>query len=294
MLLAVAACRDNTRDRAPSSEESLPPVISRGPATDTNWDEGAGPMMLVSLGNGADSAAIVFPEVTDTTIRAFQGSAPAVSGVVFDLLGRGGSFDASTVTPLAVRAGANRECNAWPAARVQSPHQGWRVGLVRGNVQAIALDSIEALPSTDSAVLAASLAQSAAGLSVSSDPTFRRLPFRVRSAYTFRFDSVDMVAADIVRALNEEANPRIEHLLLIGERPAGKTGKYAVGYYSRIAGSEETMQATEILAAVEIMASKRPAIIVNVESEEGSRLGLIERMEPVQWRSTWKSAYTNC
>jgi hypothetical protein len=143
-------------------------------------------------------------------------------------------------------------------------------------------------------MLAASLAQTAATLPVSSDPTFRRLPFRVQSAYTFRLDSVEVVVADVVRALNEEANPRIEHLLLIGERPIGTKGKYAVGYFSRIAGAEETMQATEVLAAVRIGVSKSPAIVVGVDSEEGVQLGLIERNGPGQWRPTWKSAYTTC
>jgi hypothetical protein len=143
-------------------------------------------------------------------------------------------------------------------------------------------------------MLAVSLAQTAATLPVSSDPTFRKLPFRVQSAYTFRLDSVEVVIADIVRALNEEANPRIEHLLLIGERPAGTKGKYAVGYFSRIAGPEETMQATEVLAAVRIGVSKSPAIVVGVDSEEGVQLGLIERTGPGQWRPTWKSAYTTC
>jgi hypothetical protein len=54
------------------------------------------------------------------------------------------------------------------------------------------------------------------------------------------------------------------------------------------------MQATEVLAAVQIKVSKRPAIIVNVESEEGAKLGLIERTGPGQWRLIWQSAYTNC
>ncbi|HTE89441.1 MAG TPA: hypothetical protein VK639_10825 [Terriglobales bacterium] len=120
------------------------------------------------------------------------------------------------------------------------------------------------------------------------------MPFRVQSAYTFRLDSAEVVIADIVRTLNEEANPRIEHLLLIGERAAGSKGKYAVGYFSRIAGPEETMQATEVLAAVRIGVSKSPAIIISVESEDGVKLGLIERTGPGQWRPTWKSASTTC
>jgi hypothetical protein len=217
-----------------------------------------------------------------------------VSAFVFELFNRAGKVDSTRVLPQKIAADTTRDCSAWPVGRTQSANPDWRVGFVRGNVRAIPLDSIGSLPSADSAMLAASLAQTAATLPVSSDPTFRKLPFRVQSAYTFRLDSVEVVIADIVRALNEEANPRIEHLLLIGERPAGTKGKYAVGYFSRIAGPEETMQATEVLAAVRIGVSKSPAIVVGVDSEEGVQLGLIERTGPGQWRPTWKSAYTTC
>jgi hypothetical protein len=249
--------------------------------------------MLLSAGNGSDSVSIVLPEATDSTIELIQDVAP-VTGFVFDLFNRGGKVDSTRVLPLKMGTDSTRECSAWPVGRTQSTHLHWRVGFVRGNVSAIALDSIGSLPSADSAMLAASLAQTAATLPVSSDPTFRRLPFRVQSAYTFRLDSVEVVVADVVRALNEEANPRIEHLLLIGERPIGTKGKYAVGYFSRIAGAEETMQATEVLAVVRIGVSKSPAIVVGVDSEEGVQLGLIERNGPGQWRPTWKSAYTTC
>ena len=156
------------------------------------------------------------------------------------------------------------------------------------------LDSIEAMPSADSAALAASLAQTAATLPFAADPTFRGLPFRVRSAYTFRLDSVDVVIADVVRSVNEEANPRLEHLLLIGERLARVGGKYNLGYYNRTAGAEESTQATEVLTAVEIGVARRPAIIVNIEYDDGGKFGLIERTGNGQWRATWKSAYTDC
>jgi hypothetical protein len=116
----------------------------------------------------------------------------------------------------------------------------------------------------------------------------------VRSAYTFRLDSVDIVIADVVRSVNEEANPRLEHLLIIGERPAGTTGKYTAGYYSRTAGAEETTQATEVLAVVRIGSSRKPAVVVNIEYDDGRKLGLIERTAPGQWRSIWRSAYTDC
>ncbi len=293
-LLVALGCRDNPRNNSGSSRASLPPVFSLGPASSTNWDVNAGPVMLVSVGGGLDSAAIVLPEVTDSTMEEIQGVVPPLSGLVFELFSRGASIGSSRVAPLPGTGSAQRDCYAWPAARIESPRTGWRVGLVRGNAKVIALDSIGSLSSADSATLAASLAQSAAMLPLSADPVFVRLPFRVRSAYTFRLDSTEVVIADVVRSLNEEANPRIEDLFLIGERPIGARGKYTVGYFNRIAGAEETIPATEVLTTLEIGASRRPAAVVNVESEDGNQLGFIERVGAGQWRYTWKSAYTDC
>ena len=62
-----------------------------------------------------------------------------------------------------------------------------------GHAHRVSSIRLEAMPSTDSASLAVSLAQTAATLPIASDPTFRGLPFRVRSAYTFRLDSVDVM-----------------------------------------------------------------------------------------------------
>ena len=294
LVLVLLACRDSGRGAGDSARGSLPPVFPSPPASSTNWDIDAGPLMLVAIGNSTDSAAVILPEVTDSTIASVQGSSAPVGGLVFDLFGRGGKVKSSAAVNALRVADTKQECDAWPLVVVPAAGTGWRVGFASGRVQAIKLDSIEAMPSTDSAVLAASLAQTAATLSIASDPTFRGLPFRVRSAYTFRLDSVDVVIADVVRSVNEEANPRLEHLLIIGERPVGTTGKYTAGYYSRTAGAEETTQATEALAVLQIVSSRRPAVVVNIEYDDGRKLGLIERVAPGQWRSLWRSAYTDC
>lgn len=293
LALVFLACRDKGNGTGDSARGSLPPVLPSGPASTTNWDIDAGPVMLVSLGNGTDSAAVVLPEVSDSTIASVQDTSAPVGGLVFDLFGRTGKLGSSkAVTGL--RADSTQECYAWPLAAVRAASSGWRIGFASGHAQAIRLDSIEAMPSTDSASLAASLAQTAATLPIASDPTFRGLPFRVRSAYTFRLDSVDVVIADVVRSVNEEANPRLEHLLIIGERPARTSGKYSAGYYSRTAGPEETTQATEVLAAVRVGSLRKPAVIVSIEYDDGRKLGLIERTAPGEWHSIWRSAYTDC
>jgi hypothetical protein len=293
LALVLFSCRDKG-GRGEDSAQSLPPVFSSGPASSTNWDIDAGPVMLVSLGGSTDSAAVILPEITDSTIASVEGDAAPVTGLVFDLFGRGGKVGGSTtVTPIQM-PDARQECDAWPLVRVRAPGSGWRVGFAGAHVQAIKLDSIEAMTSTDSAALAVSLAETAATLVNASDPAFRGLPFRVRSAYTFRLDSINVVIADVIRSVNEEANPRIEHLLMIGEKRGGSIGKYTTGYYSRTAGAEETTQVTEVLAAVRVGLSRKPAVVVNIEYDDGRVLGLIERVAPGQWRSLWRSAFTDC
>jgi len=293
LALVVLACRDSGRGTGDSTRGSLPPISASVPGNSTNWDLDAGPLMLVSMGNSADSAAVILPDVSDSSIAAIQGTAAPVRGLVFDLFGRAGKLQGSK-SVAAIPSDTTHDCYAWPLAGVRAASAGWRVGFASGHAQAIKLDSIEAMSSTDSASLAASLARTAATLPIASDPTFQGLPFRVRSAYTFRIDSIEVVIADVVRSVNEEANPRLEHLFIIAERPAATTGKYTPAYYSRTAGAEETTQATEVLAAVLIGPSRRPAIVVNIENDDGRQLGLLERTAFGQWRSVWRSAYTDC
>jgi len=294
LLAGMTACSDRGRNGTDSARASLPPVFPSSPLEGTNWDVDAGPVMIVSVGNSSDSVAVVLPEATDSTVASFQGIAPPISGLTFDLFGRNGKVGSSVAALPLPLVDTTQECDSWPLAKLKSAHSNWRVGFATGHVHAIALDSIEAMPSADSAALAASLAQMAATLPIVSDPTFKGLPFRVRSAYTFRLDSTEVVIADVVRSVNEEANPRLEHLLIIGERPVGTRGNYHVAYYSRTAGAEETTQATEVLAAVSIGAGRRPAIVVNIEYDDGGKLGLIERTGPGEWRASWTSAYTDC
>jgi hypothetical protein len=295
LVLSICACRDKNRGQIDSAGASLPPVYPGSPAGNTNWNVDAGPLMIVSVGGSGDSVAVVLPEATDSTIAALQDTSPTLSGLTFDLFARGGMVG-SPVAMLSIPRAVNtkQECYSWPLAKPKSSRSNWRVGFVSGHVHPIALDSIEAVPSADSAALAVSLAQTAATLPITADPTFKGLPFRVRSAYAFRLDIIDVVIADVVRSVNEEANPRVEHLLIVGERAAGSTGRYKVGYYSRTAGAEESTQATEILAAVLIGAARRPAVVVNIEYDDGGKLGLIERTGPGEWRATWRSAYTDC
>src|SRR5438876_164747 len=222
LITGLVACRDKVSREADSAGRSLPPVYSLGPVGNTNWNADAGPLMIVPSGSTGDTVEVVFPEATDSTIALFERIAPPISGLTFDLFGRGGKVGSSvSVSALPVLPiDTIEECHSWPLARLRSEHANWRVGLASGHVGVIKVDSIEAMSTTDSAALAASLA--------------------------------------------------------------------------RTAGAEESTQATEILAVLQIGAAKRPAVVVNIEYDDASKLGLIERMAVGQWRATWRSAYTDC
>src|SRR5438270_4003772 len=293
VFLFVVACREKRAETDKSSTVLLPPVFSLGPTANANWDPSAGAAMLVSLGDVGDLAAVVLPGVTDSSTDIARTAPSGISEAVFDLYGRAGKIGSSTIR-LVSTADTSGTCDGWPSAHLTSGHQGWQVALESGSARGIPLDSIEGLSSVDSASLAASLTQSVAVLPVASDLTFRRLPFRVRYAYLAHLDSSEIVAADIVRALNEEANPRIEHIFLIGERERNSIGRYDVGYYNRTAGAEETTQAIAVLAALEIGSSRRKVFVVNVESDKSARFGLIERAGYSEWHPTWWSANTGC
>lgn len=288
VLVSLAACRERAPNVADSARSA--PIPAPEPVNATNWNLEAGPIMVLAL--EGDSVAIVLPQATDSSMP-FQQSSALQSNLSVDLVGRVGKVGSAVVSPVTRTAGA-AECRSWPAGRIKPKRSGWRVGFTTGRVAAVSLDSIEAMSAIDSADLATAIAQNVATLPPASDSAFRGLPFRVRSAHTFRADSIEGVIADVVRSVNEEANPRLEHLFVIGERPVGSRAKHRVAFFSRTAGAEDDAEITELLALVLIGAKRLPAAVVNVEYDEGGKLGLIERTAPGQWRFRWRSAYAGC
>jgi len=292
LILVVISCGERKAGVSDSGQSSPADVSSTGPVNATNWDLDAGPVMVMSLAEG-ESVGIVLPQATDSTFPSRE-SAAVPAGLTADLFGRAGKIASSAVVSPVTRAAGPEDCQSWPAARTTRAQPGWRVGFPAGRVTAVPLDSIDGMTSVDSAMLTTAIVRTVSSLPLASDSEFRGLPFRVRSAYTFRTDSIAGVIADVVRSVNEEANPRLEHLFVVSERPVNSTGNYKVGFFSRTAGAEEEAEITELLAVILIGPSRRPAIVVNVEYDEGGKLGLLQRTAPGQWRFRWRSAYTGC
>jgi hypothetical protein len=296
-LLAVFAACSTEKKPAMGDTAVASPVAAGKPLPEpvnTGWQESiAGPALILPVPDNSAAVSVVLPMMNDSTLSvtgpvsvdSFQG----MSIDLFDRSGTAGSVTLGRGIPSAVAEG----CIAWPvlSLRDASPRT-WQVGFKTGTVAAIPLDSLEGVTSSDSSFVTTELARLASALPVSNDPVFRGLPFNVRKAYRSKSGPTSILVGDIVRKINEEANPREEHLLLIAE-PGPDSGHYTTVFHSRTAGSEEAVRTSDVLAAVRFIANKRDALVVSFEYENGTRVTLIERASG-GWKVTWRSAYTGC
>ena len=176
------------------------------------------------------------------------------------------------------------------------PAAGWSVAFVHGRVQPVALDSIESLARPDSARLAADVTRLASMLPDDTSRTFQGIPFAVRSAYRFPVaNGVQGVVADVVRRLNQEANPLEQHTLLVAERSAADPqARFHTVFHERSAGSEETLETSDVLAVLRYGSPVRTAIVLLREGLETSAYELLERDPSGHWRQRWVSVHTGC
>ncbi len=306
LAATLTACERRAPSPPPDTTRAAPPPAATpttppAPPRPSGWDSTAGPLLFVR-GDSAIDAAVIYPEVSDSTqpdqVHLDLGAAQHAT---LDLFQRGGLGTVARVQSVSSEESDGDRCTEWPVATLR-PVPGsalpaeWTVGFIRGRVQPIRLDSIEALPRPDSARLAADIARLASALPNDTNRTFRSIPFAVEHAYRFAAaPSVQAVVADVARKLNLEANPLEQHTLIIAERDsAGPDSSYRVVYTERSTGSEETLETTDVLAAVTIGSPRRTALVLLREGFESSAYALLERTPSGRWRVSWTSAHAGC
>ena len=291
-LVAIAGCErgDDTQQRTDTTlppsvgaVESLPPgeVVRR-------WESSAGTVLLVR----DDSVTrAIYPTLTqlDSTAELDEG---LVRGFIAEAVGTDGAAGSVRVRGFAP---IDEECAVWPAVTLSSDSaRGWTVAFQRGVAVPIALRPIEALPSADSARLAAQLTRLAATLPNDTSRAFRGLPFVVRAAHGFAPEpAMEAAVAEIIRRVNVEANPREETLLLIAERD-GPAGEWRVAYSERASGDELHVERATPLAAVKIGAEGRPTMVIERSGADWVTYAFVQRQANGSWRKTWESAYSGC
>lgn len=298
VLAVLASCRSGDKTVVADSAVAnvLPASPVNPPALNPGWDAStAGPVMLLSVSDNVSRPAVVLPFLTDSTLSAASAfGLDSLSGMSFDLFGPSGHAGSSSLVVGSQKPNVEN-CPQWPEGSLaETPGRPWRIGFRKGLAVPLPLDSVEMLSSSDSSRIVAEITRIASALAGNADPAFQGLPFSVRKTYRFSFDGRSALVSDVVRRINEEANPRAEHILLIAERPLAGNGRYVAAFHSRVAGSADIVRTHEILSAVRFVRSNTPAIVVAFGYEEGGRIALLERGGDGSWKLSWRSAYAGC
>lgn len=290
-------------DTVPPAPSPIPPVVSSGLPIASGWDASAGPVLLV-VGGRPDAAIVVFPDVQGEHAAAeLRFDTTALRSAAATLVSRAGATS-TVILGDRTTPGEDEDCVGWPMVRVASVSgvpAPWTIGLVGARLAPVPLDSVGSLSPTDSAALVAEVTRLASTIPVrQAAARLRGLPFSVQDVQRFRAASgVDAIVAQVVRRVHQEANPLEERTLLIAERDSAQQqeqhpGRYSVVFHERAVGREETLEGSEILAALTPRNMLRPMLIVARESESGVRYLLLERAGPRTWRVKWMSALVRC
>jgi hypothetical protein len=302
------ACERSTPN--PSTPPAESPVGHAGetthrPAAPPAWNASAAGPSLFTPGGNPSNAVDVMARYTDSTLaEAPQTDTLLSSHPSVDLFSRRGLATTTTASP-GTPGNYSGSCTTWPTAHVSAaggPPPEWSVGLVSGHALALPMDSMGMLSTGDSAGRAVDVARVAAALPNDTAPAFRGLAFVVRDAHRFTLPSGDtVIAAEVVRRLNQEANPAEEHLLVVMERDtiAGYNGAprpWIAAYSERTSGPEDDVEVAQFLASLILGHGPSPitALIVGRDYGDGSSYSLIQRVAPRQLRLQWNSAYVGC
>ena len=291
----VAGRKDTAVPVVPPPETSI--VAKPEPSP---WDSSAGPALFV-VGASPAEAFLIAPAYTHTAALDSLQPDSLFRGLQIDLFGSGQKVGTARIA--SIKASTRTDsCRTWPTARLQlasgdtASVMPWNVAFESGHATEIAIDSIEGLATADSARLAADIARIASALPGDTSAAFRGLPFVVNKAWRARIPNGQaLLAAVVVRNVNQEASPRQERILLIAERDSATTAtaRFTPRYTERKVGLEETLETTDPISIILFGSDRVPAVIIARDTGKGLSYALVERIAG-QWQRRWASTYAGC
>jgi hypothetical protein len=262
------------------------------------WDTTAGTALFVA-GPTPQEALVIAPRyTTEASLDSVVLDSARLRSIRVDLF-KGGQRVGAAVVGSITGSGRTDSCRTWPSAHLR-PAPGdtstgsWTLAFESGHATPVAVDSIEALSTADSARLAADVARLASALPGDTSAIFRGLPFVVTKAWRAHMPTGQtLLTAVVVRNVNQEANPRQERILLIAERDSMPSARYTALYSERMVGLEETIETTDPIGILLLGPERRPTVIISRDSGNGVSYALIERVGG-QWQRRWTSTYAGC
>ncbi|MFN8570426.1 MAG: hypothetical protein U0132_00130 [Gemmatimonadaceae bacterium] len=297
--LTPTACRQERPSRVPDSAVVRTVPVPSAPTNilpSPTWDQRTGSFFVVPAST-AESALVIFPEFTnDISIDSAHFDTDRAANSTVMLTRDGEGVGSARLAKLVVEK--VEDCPAWPRAQLVSTLPGqalptdWGVGLV-GSTTALRLAQLAHMSERDSARVTVVIARLASGLADDTSTVFRGRPFVVRQVTTVHTERAPFLFAEVVRTIDQEAMPLQEHLTIIAEPDSTQVGGYRVAYSERTTGTEETVETTELLAAL-APDGETIQLLVSRELGEGVSYAVIAREGTRGWRVRWTSAYAGC
>jgi hypothetical protein len=270
--LAVVACdRGDSSARRDSAADSVATSPSSSDPAE-RWVSELGPMLVVPADTEGEGIVLFPTEPTEGLVSAKP----------LTLLTSAGDSSAAAA---ALVVSDSQVCGEAAMVRFRGPVvQPWSVGLLARSGATIPMDSIEGLPSADSAKFAADLARLASALPMPPGSRFGGLPFVVVRARRFDAAGRQMLVAHLMRRLPQEAAPLEEHFLVVGERPAPGE-RFVASYHTRSEGTEETADQFEIMSA--IRGDSTTFLLFARDQAARTVYQILERDTSGVWRERW-------
>jgi len=265
--------RDATPGTDSAADTAGSPVSTPGGANE--WVAELGPLLIVPS-DSSNTGVVLFPAAPSPRL---------VSSGPLTLFTAAGD---SVVTRAALVVSDSQVCGEAPTVRFNTGTlTEWSVGLLARTVASIRMDSIEALPPSDSLRLAAEVARLASTLPTHRDSRFTGLRFVVLTARLLEAHGQQILLAHLIRRLPQEATPIEERTFIIAERPstAAKAAPFAVAYHLRSEGSEETAEHYDVLSAAR--GAETILLLLARDRETQTSYEVLERGKTGGWRSRW-------
>lgn len=291
----VAACA-GPADRAPTNDTTGVRSPAPGTAADPTrvtgaWPTALGGMLVIATDAAAGRTGLVLlpDSQPDADVLA------ATRGARLELVGPAGRLGEASV--VALERDDSTECVAWPTARLQATGDslptGWTLGARAGATRPLAIRTLAGLGARDSARVVVELARLASGLPGDTNPAFRGLPMIVRAASMLPAPwGREVVVAEIVRRVGQEATPLEERIAVVAERDPAGTAGWRSYWIARIEGAEESIEATELVGGMEVGGGE-VVLVVQRDSAKGTRYELL--VGSVKgWERRWASGWSGC
>ena len=276
-LAVAASC--NSRDAGSGAVRASGGSDSTVSATPVAWFDGVEPLLLAPA-HSNDRALVV---AADSLAPDLEDGALRDPGTLVRL-------DGST-TPIRVSISSSSE-GCVDAALQPAPATAWGAGFVGRAPAPIRVDSLRSIARADSSALAAVVFRLSSSVPNTPGERFAGLPFSLVDLWRIRApDGATIIVATTKRQINQEDSPLEERTLLVAEADA--RGEFALVHSSRSAGPEETVEGSEVLAAVSF-APGQVQLVLSHDYGDETAYGIVERLARGNWKLRWSSRRFSC